>query len=163
MVESIEEATMDCLINTGSRSWNSEMVEEILFQVKQKKKKKKPSRVAVADSLFWPMSKDGQYSCKSRYNFLKEDEDLNFHEEPPDEEQRLWKGIWALSSPNKGKILICRACRNSLPTKRNLVCRTIINNPNCDHYSLSPERVLHAVWTCTELDAVWSDAVLWGF
>ena len=40
MVESIEEATMDCLINTGSRSWNSEMVEEILFQVKQKKKKK---------------------------------------------------------------------------------------------------------------------------
>ena len=100
---------------------------------------------------------------KSGYKFLKEDEDLNFHEEPPDEEQRLWKGIWALSSPNKGKILICRACRNSLPTKRNLVCWTIVNNPNCDHCSLSPERVLHAVWTCTKLDAMRSDAVLLGF
>lgn len=36
---------------------------EFLFQVKQEKKKKKNlSRVAVADSLFCPMSKDGQYS-----------------------------------------------------------------------------------------------------
>ena len=64
MVESMEEATVDCLINTGSRSWNSEMVDGIFVpsEARKKKKKKNLSRVAVADSLFCPMSKDGQYS-----------------------------------------------------------------------------------------------------
>ena len=63
MVESMEEATVDCLINTGSRSWNSEMVDGIFVPSEARKRKKKnPSRVAVADSLFCPMSKDGQYS-----------------------------------------------------------------------------------------------------
>ena len=41
MVESIEEATMDCLINTGSRSWNLEMVDETFVPSEAEKKKKK--------------------------------------------------------------------------------------------------------------------------
>lgn len=74
--------------------------------LRMQKSKKFLSRVAAADSLFWPMSQNEQYSCKSSYRFLKEDEDANFREEPPDNENGLWKGIWALDSQNNVKNLI---------------------------------------------------------
>ncbi|XP_075655226.1 uncharacterized protein LOC142625459 [Castanea sativa] len=61
--------------------------------------------------------------------------------------------------PNKYKNLLWRACRNSLPTKQNLVRRTIIQNPSCDRCSLqakdTAEDTLHALWSCTSLNEVW--------
>lgn len=74
--------------------------------LRTQKSKKFLSQVAAADSLFWPMSQDKQYSCKSSYRFLKEDEEANFQEEPPDNKKGLWKGIWALDSQNNVKNLI---------------------------------------------------------
>ena len=52
---------------------------------------------------------------------------------------------------------IWRACRNSLPTKENLVCQTIIESPICDRCKLEPETTLHAFWICKELDVVQED------
>jgi len=46
LVESMEEATVDCLINTGSRSWNSEMVDGI-FVPSEARKKKKNTRLVL--------------------------------------------------------------------------------------------------------------------
>ena len=58
------------------------------------------------------------------YRFLKEADGYNLLEEPPDYEQGLWNKIWSLESPNKVKHLIWKACKNSLPTKGNLVVDT---------------------------------------
>ena len=44
-----------------------------------------------------------------------------------------------------------------MPTKDNLVRRTIIENPTCDRYKQVHESDLHALWTCNELDVVWED------
>ena len=54
-----------------------------------------------------------------------------------DEEQRaqdsiLWRTIWSIPVPNKIKNLMWRACRNSLPTKENLMRQTVIDCPTCD-------------------------------
>ena len=54
-----------------------------------------------------------------------------------------------------------KACRNSLPTKENLVCRTIIDSPTCDCCKQASESTLHAMWSCRELDVVWEDDMQW--
>ena len=67
------------------------------------------------------------YSCKMGYRFLKEDE-VDFQvAETQDQEKWLWKKVWALECPNKIRNLIWRACCNSLPSKCNLLRRTIIS------------------------------------
>ena len=75
---------------------------------------------------------------------------------------QLWKGVCSLNCPNKIKNLMWRACRNSLPTKVNLVRRTILNNPSCDRRLQDAESTIHAVWSCPGLDVVWSDPILWS-
>ena len=77
-------------------------------------------------------------------------------------DRTLWRGIWSLQVPNKIKNLIWRACRNSLLTKVNLQCQTIIDNVVCDRCKLVPKSAIHALWSCTELDVVWEDVQLWS-
>ena len=81
--------------------------------------------------------------------------------EPPLDEKNLWKRIWSFNSPNKVKKLIWRACRNFMLRKSNLVWQTIINCPLCDRCKAVLESPLYALWSCLELDLVWSDATTW--
>lgn len=107
------------------------------------------------------MSQDGQYSCKSSYKFLKVEVAMDRHVEPPLDEKNLWNGIWSLNLPNKVKKLMWRACRNFMLKKSNLVWQTIINCPLCDWCKAVPESPPHTLWSCSELDPVWSDATTW--
>ena len=95
-----------------------------------------------------------RYSCKLGYRFLREEVDFNQLEEPLDYEKGLWKAVWSLDIPNKVKHLICRACKNSLPTKRNLARQQIINDHSYDRCSGGSEDIFHTVWSCAELDGV---------
>lgn len=47
--------------------------------------------------------------------------------------------------------------------KESLVQRTIIEDPLCDCYRVASENPLHTIWSCTELDMVWSNLELWSF
>ena len=78
-------------------------------------------------------------------------------------EKGLWKAVWSLDVPNIVKLLIWRACKNSLPTKRNLARWQIIIDNSYDRCSGGSEDILHVVWSCAELDGVWGAMVLWGF
>ena len=71
--------------------------------------------------------------------------------------------IWSLESPNKVKHFIWRACKNSLPTKCNLVRRQVISDHSCDRCSGSPENPLHPVRNCPELDCVLGASKAWDF
>ena len=147
VVATMEEATVDCLINEDSCTWNEGMVDGIFIPEEAAAIKKIPlSRTAVEDSIFWPMEQDGRYTCKSGYRFLMEDEENIFQEEPPDADNSFWNRIWDLDVPNKVKNLIWRACRNSLPTNENLVRRTIISDATCDRCAICPENPIHALW-----------------
>ena len=74
ILDSMEEATMDCLINLETRTWNHEMIDESFAPQEADLIKKIPLvKHATTDSVFWPMVEDGQYSCKSGYRFLKEE------------------------------------------------------------------------------------------
>jgi len=72
------------------------------------------------------------------------------------QQKSLWKEIWSLHVLNKVKNFIWRACRNSQPTKLNLVRQTIINDHHCDRCHETTENTIHALWLCPTLDMVWS-------
>ena len=79
------------------------------------------SQCEAEDSLFWHFTNNGIYTSKSGYRFLKAEDRSEFEEEQRAQERHLWKTIWSVQDPNKIKKLMWRACRNSLPTKENLV------------------------------------------
>ena len=122
------------------------------------------SQVATEDVLFWPFTSNGIYNCKSGYRFLKEEaEQLETNRPPPFRDKHLWKTIWSMRVAQKIKNFVWRACHNALPTKKELVRRTIIANPICDRCRIAVEDPLHALWSCSKVDIVWADQSLWDF
>ncbi|XP_075650032.1 uncharacterized protein LOC142620559 [Castanea sativa] len=108
----MEVATVDCMIDEGTRTWNAEMVNEIFAPQEAEEIKNIPlAREATEESLYWPWEHDGRFSCKSGYRFLKEDEDV-------------------------------------------LQLRDRCKEDN--------EDVVHAVWSCKELDGVWGMNNIWS-
>ena len=164
IVESMCDATVDILIDDETRNWNNDMLDGLFVPSEADVMRNIPlARVVSKDTLYWPLTHDGRYTCKSEYRFLKEEsEPANLCNFLPQETQ-LWKGLWSMKIPNKVKNLVWRACRNSLPTKENLVRRTIITSSTCDRCFKASESPLHAIWSCPKLDPVWADLDLWGF
>ena len=160
----MEEATVECLIDKSTRTWNATMVDEIFAPQEAEEIKNIPlARKEIEDTLYWPWEQDGRYSCKTGYRFLKEDEVGFPVAENQDHEKEIWKKIWALECPNKIRNLIWRACRNSLPSKCNLLRRTIITEQRCDRCKEENEDIMHAVWSCKGLNGVWEVDNTWSF
>lgn len=161
--DSMEEATVDCLLNEDNRTWNHEMMDGIFVPEEGELIKKIPlTKNAGVDAVLWPMTEDGQYTSKSGYRFLKEQEGGLAVGVQPEGVTGLWKKIWALDIPNKVKNFVWGACKHSLPSKCNLVCRKVILDHHCDRCTAAPENILHAIWSCSELDVVW-ESVDWDF
>ena len=140
------------------------MVDGIFAPQEAKEIKNIPlAREATEDSLFWVLAQDGKFNCKLGYRFLKEAEDGPQMEARPNYEQGLWKKIWALACPNKVKNLVWRACCNSLPSKSNLLRRTVITDQTCDRCRCAAEDMIYAVWNCKNLDCVWEKDNTWNF
>ena len=157
VIKSMVNAMLDCLIDTNTGKWNAEMIEGVLIPAKAELVQRIPlPRSQTEDVLYWPFTADGQYNCKSGYKFLKDLEGNSEVRTQSEMERRAWKNIWSLEIPNKYKHLVWRACRNSLPTKQNMVRRTIIQQSSCDHCSLQAEDTLHALLSCTGLDEAWN-------
>ncbi|XP_023892982.1 uncharacterized protein LOC112004977 [Quercus suber] len=155
-IPSMESATVAELIDNNTRQWNSDVIDGVFAEEEAALIKQIPlSRIASEDTLIWPHSQDGRYNCKSGYRFLKEETEVLPSQQPQNADSTLWKRLWSLKVPNKVKNLLWRACRNAMPTKANLVRRTIINDPLCERCRAAHETPLHALWTCKELDIVW--------
>ena len=133
IIESMEDATVDCLIDKTPGNWDAEMLEGVLIPAEAEVAKKIPlARSQTEDSLFWPFMADGQYNCKSGYHFLKELETGVEEGTQLELDKKFWKSIWSLDVPNKYTNILWHACRESLSTKSNLNRKTIIPNPTCD-------------------------------
>lgn len=65
--------------------------------------------------------------------------------------------------PPKIENFLCRACRNALPTKQALMQRKIVEDPMYERCKQAAEEPIHALWSCPELDEVWSNQGVWGF
>ena len=105
------------------------------------------------DKLIWTGTKSGRYSTISAYKLLAEKPSSGPSD--PSAHSRFWKFIWALEVPNKIKHFIWRACRESLPTKKNLCTRKLTRNSTCDLCQEGVEDVIHSLWGCPVLKEIW--------
>lgn len=118
----------------------------------------------VEDNLFWPYVTIGVYSVKSKYNFLaKEKSMLSLNSSPQIDSRGIWKEPWSLSVPNKVKNFMWRTCKEAIPVKRNLVKKRILTEDICCHCIQAAEDVVHALWDCAKLSAIWESDMLWLF
>nr|POF24136.1 putative ribonuclease h protein [Quercus suber] len=92
-----------------------------------------------------------------------EDELPNEPQEVTNDEKQLWNGIWSMRVPPKVKTLLWRACREAIPTMSALFHRTISTDSLCVRCHANSEDSKHALWSCPDLDSVWSDMELWSF
>ena len=76
-------------------------------------------------------------------------------------QRSLWKDVWMLKVQGKIKHFLWKSCTNSLPTKENLLKRTIIQEDVCHLCSEHPENVMHALWGCTKVRQVWQRSFGW--
>ena len=157
MLKGWEETTVDVLINEDTQMYG-------LFLPKEAKLVKKIplSRHSVDDKLFWPWTQSGTYSCKSGYWFLKMEEEEEGVEEVQNGDKVFWRSIWGLQVPKKIKNFLWHAYREAIPTKANLKRRHITENTRCEWCWNKEETALHALWTCSELDSIWTQTD-WSF
>lgn len=115
-------AKVDILVDETTRQVNHELIDDIFILEESDLVKTIPlSQQEAKDSLFWPFTHNGSYTSKSEYRFLKAEDEAEINEKQLEWDRSLGRGIWSLQVPNKIKNLIRRACRNSLPTKENLM------------------------------------------
>ena len=81
IIESMENATVDCLIDENTGKWDAKMLEGILIPAEAELVKKIPlPQSQTKDVLYWPFAADRQNNCKFGYKFLKDlevDSELN--------------------------------------------------------------------------------------
>ena len=116
------------LIDSVQKIWKTEVMENMLLSFEVQSISTIPlCRTNQPDILTWPYNPKGEYTVKSRYQFLQRE----FQNVQPGQSdvanlKPLWQAIWNIPLPNKVKNLVWRAAKNSLPSKANLVCRKII-------------------------------------
>ncbi|XP_075645359.1 uncharacterized protein LOC142616377 [Castanea sativa] len=126
---------MDSLLDPNTRKWNEELIDGLFVEDDAELIKKIPfSRGATEDTLYWPYSTSGHYTCKSGYMFLKQESEMEASPQVPpicDKQALMKKKITA--------DLICERCLSTV------------------------EETEHALWSCPELDVVWGDCEEWCF
>ena len=76
--------------------------------------------------------------------------------------RRFWKGLWQLNIPHKVCHFAWRACRDTLPTKENLVRRKVLNDGVCELCNSGLESSCHLFWECSRAHEVWDSLKLFN-
>ena len=71
----------------------------------------------------------------------------------------MWSTLWKLHIPNKLKIFGWRVCHDILPTRENLVRKTIIEDRTYQLCTRGDETALHALWECSVAQDVWAGSI----
>ena len=73
----------------------------------------------------------------------------------PNPLQQTWRTIWSLHIPKKCQMFAWKASCEALPTKLNLHQRRLPIDPTCEICGECNEDVIHALWSCKQLQPVW--------
>ncbi|KAL0014213.1 hypothetical protein SO802_001282 [Lithocarpus litseifolius] len=166
LMADLQNAKVSSLINPITRQWKFSVLHNSFRAEEVELIQKIPlSRIRVNDTLFWPYVQSGEYSVRSGYFFLKTEatSDNPLRQNNTELMKPLWKKIWKMPVPCKVRNFLWRACRNAIPTMKNLQRRCVVQDSICPLCSQHEETVLHAIWSCPELALVWEENNLWNF
>ena len=119
--------TVSLFIDQVNCRWREDLLDYYLMDFEAAKVKAIPlPKTQQQDILTWP------HNPTSEYKFLQK-EFQNQQPGPSNSEamKPLWQKIWRLNVASKVKNLVWRACKDSLPTKSNLVRRRIVEEDTC--------------------------------
>ena len=75
---------VDSLIDPNTRKWNEELIDGLFVEEDVELIKKIPlSLAATEDTLYWPYSTLGHYTCISSYMFLKQKSNMEASQQVP--------------------------------------------------------------------------------
>ncbi|KAK7281570.1 hypothetical protein RIF29_09681 [Crotalaria pallida] len=143
------------LIDQDLIRWNRPLIYSIFSESEAAHIEKIPLRnIMNHDSLFWPYSKDGDYSVRSGYNFI-----LNPYGDVPSSSIQHphfpWKKLWAVQVIPRVKEIVWRAAKNILPTNQRLLERGIRRDPICPLCGMEVNTITHALLQCKETRCIW--------
>lgn len=152
------------LIDSIHRVWREDIIESYFFKFEAATIKTIPFyRTIQEDVLIWPFKSDAEYLVKVGYKCLQ---DVQLSQQPGpsaiDTLKPLWKKIWSPNVPSKVKHLVWHACKNSLPTKANLVKRHVLTEGLCEICKLLQEDIVHVLYHYPDLEKFWSSIVSWN-
>ena len=138
------------LIIKGEHKWNEETIRNIFSEDISEKILSLPlSTEGCPDFVSWPHTKDGVYTVRSAYNFLRT---LNFWSDRSTDGkgaisdhkimEKIWRKLWAIQCPNKMKVILWRLAHNCLPTGAQLQVRSIPTRYDC-HFCNREETIEH--------------------
>ena len=141
--------------------WDHSLIDSLLLPYDAEAIKHIPlSNHKHADKLTWPGNINGEYLVRSGYRFLVDEEDKNLPgSSRPNPLQDIWSSIWSLKIPRKCQMFAWKASREALPTKLNLHKRHIPVRTICEICGETEEDVIHALWSCNQLQPVWDNEV----
>jgi len=153
-----EDTRVQELIVTSTVSWKKSIVDTLFLPHEAEAIKGIPisSRFPV-DKLIWTETQNGIFSVRSAYKLAMKMAVNGVRGGSSDSSslRHFWKRIWSLSIPHKVRHFGWRACREALPTKRNLMKRKVILEDMCEICNEASETTRHVLWSCSKAQEVW--------
>lgn len=157
------DAVVATLIDADRVAWNHQAIDATFLAFEACKIKSIPiCSLQQADCLCWPWDKSGDYTVKTGYKLLSDEEGRDSVSTSNSEfVVKFWNSLWKLNIAGKIKHFLWRACIDALSTKTYLFKRKIITNALCTACSKEPETVVHALWSCEAAQVVWQKYFGW--
>jgi hypothetical protein len=150
--------TVSKIIDLITRTWNTSKIKPFLLPFEVEAIECFPLNVCeTPDIITWPASPDGVFSVQFAYCLLLRDEDsVLLGSSSASQMGLLWKTVWGLPIPPLVCNFLWKACSGALPTKIALWKRKVLAKPFCEQCRNGVEDAMHALWSCSELELVWS-------
>ena len=121
-VPELEGAKVSALISQVTSTWDQTLLHQHFFTFEAQRIMAIPLCLTnQSDVLIWTGCSNGEYSVKSSYKQLCEEENNSVASASDGSLQKsFWKRIWKIQVPKKIKTFLWQVCSDALPTKVNL-------------------------------------------
>lgn len=146
----------------GTRIWDEAAVYRSFMAIDAAKVLKiKPSSRLENDVLAWAWEKNGNYSVRSAYKLLIQDQMAiamaASGETSASGESSFWGTLWKLDVPPKIRVFWWRVLHNSLPSKSEPKRRHVEKESHCEMCGDADESLYHVFLQCPVARRFWSE------
>ncbi|KAK9083367.1 hypothetical protein Scep_029838 [Stephania cephalantha] len=138
---------------TSGRQWNRELFQQFLPEdgIMEIAAIKVSQPEDELDIILWCLSKTGDFTVMSAYNYLMER--LN------DPNGKTWKLIWSWKRPERIKMFLWLTANGRLQTNVGRVKRNLVDSDQCQLYNRGSESQIHVLRDCEGAAATWQSLI----
>lgn len=141
------------LIDPVSSEWNIQQIEAVLPIHKEQILRLRPSILKAPDDLVWLKNTTGEYSTRSGYLTLMEEE---FRTMPTNQTATFdWlSNVWNIKAAEKIKVFLWKSLHDALPVGEQFAIRNIPVSTVCTRCNVE-ESITHLFFSCPFAISVW--------